>query len=113
MKNKKLNKMKPSSIPKPIVQQNYLFDHIHDGIVCLCCGRVMISYHRHDYKTCSCNQETMIDGGQCDYIQYGGKYMDLIRQVQIVPIIFNKNGKRSKRKLKTFREVFSKKNYAK
>lgn len=45
---------------------------IHSSVTCLECGEVLVSYHRHDYKTCSCEQETMIDGGS-EYIRYGGK----------------------------------------
>lgn len=100
-----MNRSKKKEIP---IQQNYLFEHIHEGVVCLCCGKVMISYYGHDYKTCGCPQSSMIDGGQCDYVRYGGMNMDLIRHVEITPIFYDKNGKRSKKKLKTYREVYSK-----
>jgi hypothetical protein len=45
---------------------------IHSSVICLECGEVLVSRHRHDYKTCSCEQETMIDGG-LEYIRYGGR----------------------------------------
>jgi hypothetical protein len=45
---------------------------VHSQANCLECGEVLISEHRHDYKTCSCPNETMIDGGN-DYVGYGGK----------------------------------------
>jgi len=90
---------------KPQPRRNYIFEHIHEGIVCLCCGKVMISYHRHDYKTCGCPQSSMIDGGQVDYVRYGGADLNLLQQVHIVPITYTKSGKPSKKKLKTYREA--------
>ena len=45
---------------------------VHSQVTCLECGEVLVSEHRHDYKTCSCPNETMIDGGN-DYVRYGGK----------------------------------------
>lgn len=41
-------------------------------VKCLCCNKELVSYHRHDYKTCGCENETMIDGG-LSYLRYGGK----------------------------------------
>ena len=38
---------------------------------CKQCGTVVQSLHRHDYKTCSCDNKTMIDGGT-DYQRFGG-----------------------------------------
>lgn len=87
-------------------RRNFLFEHIHEGVLCLSCGKVLISYFRHDYKTCGCPQETMIDGGQIDYVRIGGADMSLVRQVEIVPLLRTKTGKASKRKLKTVREMF-------
>lgn len=40
-------------------------------IQCLVCGDIIESYHRHDYKHCSCGN-AMIDGGS-DYLRYGWK----------------------------------------
>lgn len=45
---------------------------VHSQVTCLDCGETLVSQHRHDYKTCSCENETMIDGGN-DYIRFGGK----------------------------------------
>jgi hypothetical protein len=45
---------------------------IYNSVTCLECDEVLVSYHRHDYKTCSCPQSTMCDGGT-DYGRYGGK----------------------------------------
>jgi len=56
------------------------------GILCLDCGWVGISWNRHDYKTCNCPQDTMIDGGQIDYHRYGGKSFDRLQLIEIKPI---------------------------
>jgi hypothetical protein len=37
----------------------------------------LTSYHRHDYKTCGCTNETMVDGGN-EYQRYGGLNLDLV-----------------------------------
>lgn len=50
---------------------------VHSQVTCLSCGEVLISEHRHDYKTCSCPNETMVDGGN-DYVRYGGKDLSKI-----------------------------------
>ena len=50
---------------------------ILNRVQCKACGEVLISYHRHDYKTCSCKNETMADGGTA-YQRYGGKDLDLV-----------------------------------
>jgi hypothetical protein len=46
-------------------------------IQCKSCNEILTSYHRYDYKKCSCDNETMIDGGTA-YQRYGGKNLDLI-----------------------------------
>ena len=50
---------------------------ILNRIQCKGCGEVLTSYNRHDYKTCGCENETMIDGGT-DYQRYGGKDLSLV-----------------------------------
>lgn len=40
------------------------------GVQCVKCDKRMFSFHRHDYKTCGCSNETMIDGGR-EYLRYG------------------------------------------
>jgi hypothetical protein len=89
--------------------KNIEFKYAHEGVVCLCCGRVLISYFTHDYKTCPCDQQTMVDGGQLGYVRYGGKDLSLIRHVLIVPVVRTKSGKTSKRRIKTYREVYANK----
>jgi hypothetical protein len=51
-------------------------------IKCLQCKTVLVSFHRHDYKTCGCPNETMIDGGY-DYLRCGGKDVNLIQVLRI------------------------------
>jgi len=50
---------------------------ILNRVQCRECGEVLTSYNRHDYKTCGCTNETMIDGGT-DYQRYGGLNLDLV-----------------------------------
>jgi len=50
---------------------------ILNRVQCRECGEVLTSYHRHDYKTCGCENETMVDGGN-DYQRYGGTDLDLV-----------------------------------
>ena len=50
---------------------------ILNRVQCRECGEVLTSHHRHDYKTCSCTNETMVDGGT-DYQRYGGLNFDLV-----------------------------------
>lgn len=51
---------------------------IYNSVTCLQCGEVLVSTHVHDYKTCSCGNETMVDGG-LEYGRYGGKDLDLVK----------------------------------
>ena len=50
---------------------------IYNSVKCLNCGEVLVSYHRHDYNVCSCENQTMVDGGQ-EYGRYGGKDLSLV-----------------------------------
>jgi len=50
---------------------------ILNRVQCRECGEVLTSYNRHDYKTCACYNETMVDGGT-DYQRYGGKDLGLV-----------------------------------
>lgn len=55
----------------------------YPGIIkCLACRRILVSFHRHDYKVCGCPNSTMIDGGH-DYVRYGGKNLRLIQVLKI------------------------------
>lgn len=52
-------------------------------VKCLECGVVLSSEHRHDYKTCKCPNQTMVDGGN-DYLRYGGKDLNKVEIVEDV-----------------------------
>lgn len=47
---------------------------VYNSVTCLECLKTLVSYHRHDYQTCGCKNETMVDGGTA-YLRYGGKDM--------------------------------------
>jgi len=44
---------------------------VYNSVTCLSCNEVLVSHHRHDYKTCGCDNQTMVDGGTA-YQRYGG-----------------------------------------
>ena len=44
---------------------------VYNSVTCLSCKEVLVSHHRHDYKTCGCDNQTMVDGGTA-YQRYGG-----------------------------------------
>lgn len=46
------------------------------GIKCKKCGSLIYSYHRHDFKWCSC-KTIFIDGGD-NYLRCGGNFKYLI-----------------------------------
>ena len=47
---------------------------VHNSITCKLCKETIVSYHRHDYKTCSCPNQAMVDGGN-SYLRWGAKDM--------------------------------------
>ena len=49
---------------------------------CKCCGTILQSLHRHDYKKCGCDNETMIDGG-LDYVRCGGVDMQFVETISV------------------------------
>ena len=51
---------------------------IYNSVVCLFCGEHLVSRHRHDFQQCSCENETMCDGGY-DYQRWGGKDLGAIQ----------------------------------
>lgn len=56
------------------------------GLLCLKCAKVLISWSHHDYKTCGCENEAMVDGGQSSgYIRYGAADMRAIQMIDITP----------------------------
>lgn len=55
------------------------------GVICLACGTILVSWHRHDFKYCKCPNETFVDGGR-DYLRYGGVGMEFIQTVEVAPL---------------------------
>ena len=56
---------------------NGLEQIVYSTATCKKCGDVLVSMHRHDYVTCGCDNQTMLDGGT-DYQRYGGADLDLV-----------------------------------
>jgi len=50
---------------------------VYNAVTCLSCLDTIVSYHRHDYKTCRCKNAAMVDGGT-DYARYGAMDMKKI-----------------------------------
>jgi hypothetical protein len=50
---------------------------ILNRVQCKACDEILTSYYGHDYKTCSCPNETMVDGGN-NYQRYGGVNLTLV-----------------------------------
>ena len=46
-------------------------------VVCGNCKEILVSKFTHDYKTCKCENRTMVDGGN-DYVRAGGKDLSLV-----------------------------------
>ena len=55
---------------------------VHNSVTCLECGETLVSFHTHDYKTCSCDNETSVDGGT-SYIRYGGVDLSLVKSLAL------------------------------
>ncbi len=51
---------------------------VYNSVTCQECNETIVSYHRHDYKTCSCPNQAMVDGGTA-YLRYGAKNMSKIK----------------------------------
>lgn len=55
---------------------------VYNAVKCLECGDTIVSYHRHDYKTCECPNSAMVDGGTA-YGRYGAMDMDRIVKIDV------------------------------
>ena len=55
---------------------------VYNAIDCLDCGATIVSYNRHDYKSCGCRNHAMVDGGN-DYLRYGAVDMSKIESVVV------------------------------
>lgn len=56
------------------------------AVKCLACGQILISKHRHDYRTCGCPQNTMVDGGD-EYTRTGGKEMAKVQHLHPITLL--------------------------
>ena len=52
---------------------------IYNSVTCLDCGETLVSNYTHDYKTCNCSQQTMVDGG-LSYAKFGGKDLNRVQK---------------------------------
>ena len=50
---------------------------VYNSVTCLECLKTIVSNHVHDYVTCGCSNEAMVDGGTL-YLRYGAKDMKKI-----------------------------------
>lgn len=50
-------------------------------VKCKKCGEILESKHRHDFRMCSCENQTFVDGGQ-DYRRAGGKDLTFIEVIE-------------------------------
>lgn len=51
---------------------------VYNSVTCLECNETIVSYYRHDYKTCECPNGAMVDGGTA-YLRYGAMDMSKIK----------------------------------
>ena len=73
---------------------------VHNSVTCLECGETLVSFHTHDYKTCSCENETSVDGG-LSYGRYGGKDLDKVKtnyvydddKIEVIREVFYRGGR--------------------
>ena len=73
---------------------------VHNSVTCLECGETLVSFHTHDYKTCSCENETIVDGG-LSYGRYGGKDLDKVKtnyvydddKIEVIREVFYRGGR--------------------
>ena len=59
-----------------------------NAVKCLACDTVLESKHRHDYKECNCDNQTMTDGGY-DYQRWGGKDFNKIQNLAEYEFVLN------------------------
>ena len=55
---------------------------VYNAVKCHECEETIVSYSRHDYKTCGCPNGAMVDGG-LDYARYGAKTLKKITSINI------------------------------
>ena len=56
-----------SDLPSPLSYMNnnneLVKQIVYNSVKCLECNKVLVSRHRHDYVTCGCPNDAMVDGG--------------------------------------------------
>lgn len=55
---------------------------VYNEVTCLECKESLVSHTRHDYKTCKCPNEAMVDGGTI-YGRYGAKDLNKIETFHV------------------------------
>jgi hypothetical protein len=55
---------------------------VYNAVRCLECDELLVSYSRHDYKTCQCPNSAMVDGGTA-YGRYGAMDMSKIEKIDV------------------------------
>ena len=55
---------------------------VYNAIDCLDCGETIVSYHRHDFKSCGCRNRACVDGG-LDYLRYGAVDFGKIQSIAV------------------------------
>lgn len=75
---------------KDTVKEN----RVHDGILCLGCNMILISFYNHHFNQCSCSNQSFVDGGQSKYSRVGGMKISKIQSVKVD--LLNKKFKRMK-----------------
>lgn len=78
---------------KKTKQNKYIYPKLNKkryGLICLSCGKILVSFSVHDYRTCDCENQAMVDGGS-EYFRYGAVDFNLIQTIEISPIQENEN----------------------
>lgn len=55
-----------------------------NAVVCAKCRDILVSWFRHDLKTCSCENEVFVDGGQEDDTRVGALDVTAIIHAKLV-----------------------------
>lgn len=56
---------------------------VYNAVRCDVCNETIVSRHVHDYKTCECTNEAMVDGGN-EYARYGAVDINKITKITYV-----------------------------
>lgn len=56
---------------------------IRNAAKCLACGVTVESFTRHDYRTCGCDNDVMVDGGLA-YLRRGARDWSLVEDLSLV-----------------------------